>query len=170
MAGRSVIATLLFFLQCIKMDSILNIRKVRESFLKIIEAIPNDRLNEIPKGFNNNLIWNFGHVIVTQQQLCYSLSGLDTHVSEAMIHTYRKGTRPEEDVSEDEVDELKVLAQDTVIRLENDMHDKVFKNYRKYPTQLGMVLHNFDEALVFNSMHESLHLGYAMAMLKFLDK
>lgn len=35
-----------------------------------------EQLNKIPAGFNNNLIWNIGHIIVAQQSLIYQLSNL----------------------------------------------------------------------------------------------
>lgn len=39
-------------------------RKLLES---ILENYSLKQLNMIPKGFSNNLIWNIGHIIVTQQ-------------------------------------------------------------------------------------------------------
>ena len=35
-----------------------------------------EQLNTIPSGMSNNLIWNLGHVVVSQQKLVYALSGL----------------------------------------------------------------------------------------------
>jgi len=32
-----------------------------------------EQLNKIPEGFNNNLIWNIAHCVVTQQLLCYKV-------------------------------------------------------------------------------------------------
>jgi len=39
-----------------------------------------EQLNKIPEGFSNNLIWNIGHIIVTQQVLIYKLSNLQGYI------------------------------------------------------------------------------------------
>ncbi|MEP0711071.1 MAG: DinB family protein, partial [Algoriphagus sp.] len=61
------------------------------------------QLNKIPEGFNNNLIWNIGHVIVVQQRLVYALSGLPMAISDELFAAYKPGTKPEEQVSEETV-------------------------------------------------------------------
>jgi hypothetical protein len=50
---------------------------------------------KVPEGFNNNIIWNIAHVIVTQQILVYKLSGLPMIVTDEMVEKYRKGTKTE---------------------------------------------------------------------------
>lgn len=142
--------------------------KSRENFIALLEAYPTEKLNHVPEGYNNNLIWNFGHVIVTQQLLCYKLSGLQMHVSDKLVDTYRKGTRPEREISEGEILKLKHLALETVRHLQNDLEKGTFSNFHEYTTSFGVTLHNIDEAIHFNSLHETLHLGYAMAMRKSL--
>ena len=42
----------------------------RKTSLKVLSGLSMVALNTIPPGFNNNLIWNFGHVVVSQQTLC----------------------------------------------------------------------------------------------------
>lgn len=143
-------------------------RKSRENFVALVESYPVDTLNRIPEGYNNNLIWNFGHVIVTQQLLCYKLSGLKMYVSDEQVNTYRKGTRPEKEISEGEILKLKQLALETVDHLQNDLDKGAFSNFHEYTTSFGVTLRSLDEAIHFNSLHETLHLGYAMAMRKML--
>jgi len=143
-------------------------RKSRENFIKLLEAYSIDTLNHIPEGFNNNLIWNFGHVIVTQQLLSYKLSGLEMYVSDELVNTYRKGTRPEKAVSEEEVLQLKQLALETIDHQQQDMQKDIFNSFHEYTTSFNVTLHNIKEAIHFNSLHETMHLGYAMAMRKSL--
>ena len=47
-------------------------------------------------GFNNNLAWNFGHVIATQQILCYRNAGVKPVIEEEFIDKYKTGTRPKD--------------------------------------------------------------------------
>ncbi|MFH5831956.1 DinB family protein [Halalkalibaculum sp. DA3122] len=57
----------------------------RQRYLNAWEEHSLERLNTIPQGFNNNLIWSFGHIIVSQQALIYRLSGLEGYVSDQLF-------------------------------------------------------------------------------------
>lgn len=127
-----------------------------------------EQLNKIPEGFTNNLIWNIAHVVVTQQILVYKLSGLPMMVSDAMVEKYRKGTKPEQDVTQEEADEIMALLFDTLHKLEADYNNGIFVNYNEYPTSTGFVLKSVEGALAFNNFHEGLHLGVMMSIKKFL--
>jgi hypothetical protein len=47
-----------------------------------------DQLNTIPEGFNNNLIWNIGHIIVSQ--LLVINFGLPMMVSDELVEKYKR--------------------------------------------------------------------------------
>ena len=53
----------------------------RNIYLKFLEGYTLEQLNKIPEGFSNNLIWNIGHIVVSQQGLIYRLSGLPVNVT-----------------------------------------------------------------------------------------
>ena len=110
-------------------DTTLKSRK----FLKdLLENLTLEQLNKVPEGFNNNIIWNIGHIIVTEQLLAYKLSGLETSVSESMINKYRKDAKPEGETSAEEVNEIKVLLFSTLRKTEQDYKAGVFKTYNAY--------------------------------------
>jgi hypothetical protein len=44
----------------------------RKKYLELIENYSLEQLNKIPQGFSNNLVWNLGHIIVSQQGLVSS--------------------------------------------------------------------------------------------------
>ena len=77
--------------------------------MELIEDYSLEQLNKIPQGFSNNLVWNLGHIIVSQQGLVYRLSGLAVNVSDEMTNKYKNGSRPTCDATQEEVDELKRL-------------------------------------------------------------
>ncbi len=145
----------------------LEILKVsRENTLALIENLSTEQLNLIPEKFNNNLIWNLGHLVVTQQLLCYKLSGLDCAVSEDLIQRYRKGTAPEQDASKEEITLIKQLALSLIESTHQDLKEGVFKNYTPYMTSFRVELTSIEEALSFNNVHETMHYGYMRALYK----
>ena len=143
------------------------LKNTRAFFKSFIEKNSLEDLNKIPKGFNNNIIWNIGHIVVTEQLLAYKLSGLPMMVSEDMIEKYRKGTKPEIDATQDDVNDIKALLFSTIKRTENDYENNVFKNFTAYTVSTtGNTLNTIDEALQFVLFHEGMHLGYVMALLR----
>ena len=142
--------------------------KIRLIFKSIIEDFSLVDLNKIPEGFSNNIIWNITHTMVTQQLLVYNLSGLPMMLSEKMVQMFRKGTKPERDLTQTEVDEIKELLISTMEKTKKDYRNKVFKTYQDYTVSTKSTLTNVDEAIGYNHFHEGMHLGYILALKKSL--
>jgi hypothetical protein len=144
------------------LEVLTNTRK----FLKnILDNHSLEALNKIPPGFNNNILWNIGHVVVTQQLLAYKLSGLPMIVSESLISKYMKDTKPKGDVEQLEVDEIKTLLFTTIEKTAEDYKNNVFKKFNQYTVSTtGNTLSNIEEAFEFILFHEGMHLGYIMAL------
>lgn len=149
------------------MNSVFETQKIiREILLKIVENHSLEQLNKIPQGFNNNIIWNVGHCVAAQQTLVYKLSGLPTMVSEEFIEKYRKGTKPEGDISQDEVNEIKTFLLTTFEKTKKDFESGIFVTYNEYTTSMGFTLSNVQDALNFNNYHEGIHTGIIMTLRK----
>lgn len=146
------------------------LKTTRTNFLNLLNEFSLEQINQIPQGFSNNLIWNFGHLVVTQQLLCYKLSGNEMYISDEIVNKYRKGSKPESDTSQAEVDELKKLAFDLVDKLEKDYTENksMFDSYSEYPTSYNYTLRSIEDAINFNNIHEGVHYGYALALRKAL--
>ena len=151
------------FIEC------LDILKVsRDNYLKFLEPYDLAALNTIPPNFNNNIAWNFGHVIVTQQLLCYKLANLPMYIDDTLVNKYRKGTKPEEKINEEELEMLKSLATSLVDKFQQDLEKEIFSNYISYRTSFNVELTNILQATIFNNVHEGMHLGTCLALKKFL--
>lgn len=127
-----------------------------------------DQLNTIPPGMSNNLIWNIGHVIVSQQKLVYALSGLPMHISDSLFEKYQNGSRPDGKTTQAEVDEIKKLLSEMVEKTKFDFEAGVFKEFHPYQTKTGFHLGTWKEAMEFNNYHEGIHLGIMLQIKKFL--
>jgi len=143
-------------------------RTSREIYDRFFDNYSLEQLNKIPPGFNNNLIWNIGHIIVSQQMLVYGGAGELLHVSDELVGKYMRGTRPEYDLSQKEADEIRSLLLPPIERTEKDHYNRVFKTFTERKTQLGFTLSTVEDAIAFNNYHEGIHLGIMMSIKKFL--
>ena len=149
------------------MKELLEVTKTSRNMVsKLIQGFTLEQLNKVPAGFNNNLIWNVAHIVVTQQLLVYKLAGLPVMVSDELIEKYKKGTKAEQDASQEEVDEILSLLHKTIEQTEKDIDANLFQNFSEYPTSTGFVLKTVEDAIDFNKFHEGLHLGIMMSIRK----
>lgn len=146
------------------------LRQVRKNILGIINLYSEEALNFIPEGFNNNLIWNAAHVVATQQLLVYRLSKRTIDIDEKWIDRFRKGTKPEGIIGEEEIKELKDLLLSTVDKMKEDYDNGAFTTFDLYSTSFGIDLESVETAVSFNNVHEGMHFGYMLALRKELMK
>tara|TARA_R110000868_G_scaffold68878_3_gene203477 strand:+ start:340 stop:822 length:483 start_codon:yes stop_codon:yes gene_type:complete len=160
---------MIIFIKKLEMNTSIDVtRTSRKMLSQILKGYTLAQLNAIPAGHNNNLIWNIAHIVVVQQMLVYKLSGLPMNISDSLVEKYKKGTKPEQDATQAEVDEIYNLLMTTIDQTEIDMNNNSFVNYQEYPTSTGFVLKNAKDAMFFNSFHEGIHIGAILGIRKFI--
>ena len=140
----------------------------RGLYQNFLDSYSLEQLNTIPQGMSNNLIWNIGHVIVSQQKLVYALSGLPMHIPDSLFEKYQNGSRPDGKTTQTEVDEIKKLLSEMVEKTKADFEEGVFKEFHSYQTKTGFHLGTLKEAVEFNNYHEGIHLGIMMSIKKYI--
>jgi hypothetical protein len=143
---------------------LLNI--TRNNMVKLLESVSEEQLFIIPSGFKNNMIWNAGHALNSQQKLIYGLAGVPLRIPESFSVLFSKGTSPAEWKEKPDVKEIKSLLVETTAYLRKDYQNSMFKSYKEYPTSYGFELKSIEDAIMFNNVHESLHMGTIMALKK----
>ncbi|HFK5571257.1 TPA: DinB family protein [Elizabethkingia meningoseptica] len=143
-------------------------RTIRKNLVDVLQKTSYQDLLTILDGFNNNIYWNIAHCVATQQLLIYYLSGNSFRIDKYWIETYKKGTLPNLDVSKEEIEDLNFLLTETSRIMANDYNENFFLDYTPYSTSLGMDLRSIEDAVLFNNVHEGLHLGYVMAQKRAL--
>ena len=140
------------------------LRATRRNVLGLTQSLSLEQLNYVPSPLRNNLVWNMGHLVVTQQLLCYRLAGLPLNVDEDLIGRYRKGTAPEGPIDAAELARIRHLLVALVDRTERDWEAGRFVDYRPYETSYGVKLDGIEAAIRFNNLHEALHLGTCLSL------
>lgn len=137
----------------------------RRALLKVFDGLSMDTLNAIPTGYSNNLIWNLGHVVASQQALCYLNADLKPLMDEGFFLKYRRGTKPVAYVEKAEFETLKNYSETTLAQLDSDLENNVFTHVRPFTiTSLGFEIRSIQDVLRMLLNHEGLHLGYCMAL------
>ncbi|MDA8571901.1 DinB family protein [Flavobacteriaceae bacterium] len=138
--------------------------KTRAILYKFLEKFSLEQLNSVPKGYRNSIYWNIMHVVVTQQLLVYGLSNVPMLLDSEYIKAFRKGTKTEQDASQDDIEYLKSLLISTIEKTQSDYAAGIFTTFTSYTVSTKSTLTNVEEAIEFNNFHEGIHLGYIMAM------
>lgn len=148
----------------IMQQSFNNIITTRKNFLELVESLSIDELNEIPEGFRNNVAWNFGHIIVSQQNLCYGRSGVQALIDQSFINKYQKGTKPESFIDAQEIETLKSYLFSLIEMQQRDLEAGRFTTYNAFTTHYGVKLTNVNEAISFVATHDALHYGFSKGL------
>lgn len=143
-------------------------RHTHQLLLEYFKNYSAEQLNKIPDGFRNNLIWNIGHIIVSQQALVYKGSGQPMKVSNDLVALYARGSKPDRDITAEEMDELKILLVALPMETEADYKAGLFSVYNARLSEMGYTLDTVEDAIAFNNHHEALHFGIMMQLRKFV--
>ncbi len=136
----------------------------------LAEGLSDEALNTVPEGFNNNIIWNLGHLVAAEQGVLYVRGGAQPRVAPEFLKAYARGTRPEGPVSCEGITEVKSLLTSTLPTLEADFAAGAFAGYVPWKTPYDVDIRSVDEALQFLLFHEGLHCGYIMALKRALGQ
>lgn len=148
------------------------IRRTRELFTELLNGLSIEQINEIPAGFRNNIAWNFGHIIVSTQALCYLRSGVQPDIDIPFLSKYQKGSKPESFISQEEINVLKEQAITSLSKIEEDIVKGVFANIATpfSTATYGYEMGSIEEIITCCLAHEALHSGYAMAQRRLIIK
>ncbi|GAA4309844.1 DinB family protein [Compostibacter hankyongensis] len=151
-------------------ERIDRVKNIRHFLLEQVGHLMPEQMNEIPAGFNNNIAWNLAHLVASQQAMCYLRSGLSPVVEGTFISRYASGTKPEDPVDRNGLEEIKKLSFSTIDRLDEDYRQGLFKEYEVRHTRYGVTLHNIEDVLQFLLFHEGFHLAAVMTLKRFIKQ
>lgn len=147
-------------------NSINLLKTERQLIFKGIEKLSNEQLLKMPVGTKNNVLWNLGHLVVTQQVLHYTLSRLEMRIPKELVSNFRTGTSPSLWKETPNITEIKSLLLELPNKFLEDYTNGLFKEFRPYKTSTGVELNSFEEAVTFNHFHEGTHTGIILAIIK----
>ena len=149
-------------------NQIDNIKKTRSIILELISDLNIEQLNRIPEGFNNNIIWNLGHLIAVQESIFYLRAGLPINLDQNFFDSFKNGSRPDIEYSAEAINSIKTLLITSLEKVDNDLKMGILNNYQAWKTRFNVEISSINDALNFIPFHEGLHVGCIMAFKKMI--
>lgn len=134
------------------------IKQIREVSLNLyINKLPMDSLLKIPEGYNNNIIWNVGHMISVSYSLNFSIAGLTPPCELEMIKKFKKGSFPIE-YSQNDISWIKNHLIYSIDEIDKAWEEnKVQTITLPITTDLGNIVSTPSDALAMTLAHDMLH-------------
>ena len=145
---------------------------IRKRTVSLLEKTPENILLEIPKGFNNHLLWHFGHIFWAQEVLMHSFLKEEHICSPEFQEMFSIGSSPIKWATEPpSISEIKAMLEEQPNRITQTFSGRLEEAGEK-PFSLGpdVTLYTAAEVLNFVLWHEGLHQGEINAMLKVLGE
>ena len=151
------------------MDAIAIFEQVRRQMAGLMKSLSQEQMLFIPDGFDNNIAWNFGHIVYTQESIIYRLADAPTVTNDTHRALFSMGTSPADWQETPDLTEVRELLKQTGMKLRSDYEAGLFTNFREYKTSTGFSVANVEQAIAFVNFHEGLHLGTILSIRNFLN-
>ncbi|WP_100374267.1 DinB family protein [Bacillus sp. FJAT-45037] len=128
----------------------------RRFTLKTLKLVDNAQVDKIPDGFNNNIRWNAGHILVIQDRLTVQMLGLEPSYPEGYDRYFDKGTSPAEwDDAVPSMEEITAELEGQLTKLESVISGRLSEE----PAATVFNLPTIGDLAMFASAHEAMHLN-----------
>ncbi|WP_433942850.1 DinB family protein [Paenibacillus sp. SN-8-1] len=98
------------------------LRFVRDCTLKQVKAMSEEATREVPRGFNNNILWNLGHILLVHEKFSFALTNNKMELPEHFAELFAPGTKPENwGTQVPGLDEILLLLSKQIERIEQTL-------------------------------------------------
>lgn len=141
------------------MEYALNvINNIQQKAISLAKELSADQLNKIPAGFNNNIAWNLGHLIVSGYSLLFRTSGVQKDYPIPFIEKYGKGSAPVTPTTPEELAELENLSNQFTQIISDGIRSGIFENIQLFTTQtFGVSVTTINELVTTIALHDVQH-------------
>lgn len=141
------------------------LEEYRSNLLQSVEGITEEMADFIPKGFNNNIRWNLGHIYLDQLLWIQHLTKEKIDMPEGISDWFNFGTSPATwTTNPPSLETLKMLLAEQPKYIRDHFGDRLEEEFPE--TESGM--HTIAQVLVRTIYHEGIHLAAISSIRKFL--
>ncbi|MGJ7911094.1 DinB family protein [Neobacillus sp. LXY-1] len=143
---------------------------VRVITIQKLEYITEDVADIMPKGFNNTIRWNVGHILIVQDQLASNFAGLTQQLSQEFVTLFGNRTKPSEwQVEPPTLQTLTYELKKQTAYIKESLGNRLQEKSKKTYVRLGFRMETIGEILTFSLHHEGMHTGVIYAIQRAIE-
>ncbi|MFJ8067127.1 DinB family protein [Psychrobacillus sp. NPDC096426] len=133
---------------------------VRGITLKSIHKTPEEIADIIPKGFNNNIRWNFGHIAFTQEKLVYGVLDEVMSLPKEYEEFFSAGTKPADwKGTPPSLVEISAVLTEQTARIKEFVPGRFSEKLSTpFTNRVGITFGTLSETWLFSFYHEGMHM------------
>jgi uncharacterized damage-inducible protein DinB len=142
------------------------LRFVRGQTLKQINGMSEEETRTVPRGFNNNILWNLGHILLVHEKFSFALTNEKMELPKHFAELFAPGTKPENwGTQVPKLDEIALFLSKQIDRIEQILEHRLEDNLEHpFVTSAGLELSSVKECLSFCLYHEGMHFATIKAL------
>ncbi|MDR3586187.1 MAG: DinB family protein [Desulfosporosinus sp.] len=145
------------------------LKVVRSNTLNAVKEVSESQAYSVPEGFNNNILWNLGHVYISQEKFAFGFIPEPMQVPDGFTESFGRDTKPSEWKGQPPtLAEMIKLLDDQTSRIKEKLEnrlDEAVANPFTMPS--GLTLRTIGEFLTFSMYHEGMHVQTIKMLKKF---
>lgn len=144
------------------------LRFVRDNTLKRVTGMSDEELLVVPQGFNNNILWNLGHILLIHERFSFGFINEKMDIPGHYVELFGQGTKPAtwgEQAQIPSLEELIPLLHGQIDRIGRNLEERLNEVLEKpYVTSAGLEILTVKECLSFLLYHEGMHFAAIKAI------
>ncbi|MBB3113719.1 putative damage-inducible protein DinB [Paenibacillus phyllosphaerae] len=139
---------------------------VRDNTIKQVKGISEEEARTVPRGFNNNMLWNLGHILLVHEKFSFALTNEKMELPKHFAELFASGTKPEQwGTQVPGLDEMLLLLAKQIERIEQTLRHRLEEELEQpFVTSAGLELLAVKECLSFCLYHEGMHVATIKAI------
>ncbi|RIX52155.1 DinB family protein [Paenibacillus nanensis] len=148
------------------------LRFVRTNTVQRVKDMSMEKACIVPRGFNNNVLWNLGHILFVHERFSFALINEKMELPNHFAELFAPGTKPENGGTPlPELDEIIFLLSNQMDRIEQSLENRLEEQLEKpYVTSTGLEISTIKECLSFCLYHEGMHFAAIKSIKQQLGK
>ncbi|MDA8443198.1 MAG: DinB family protein [Peptococcaceae bacterium] len=137
----------------------------RTGTLSTVAELTQTEANIIPQGFNNNILWNLGHLYLSQERFAFHFVQEPMLIPSGFLELFGKGSKPEAWAQAPDLGEIVNLLEAQPNRIREKLQGRLQDAVTNPPPIPGITFSTVEDMLTFNLYHEGIHVQ-AIRMLR----